>query len=183
MFRLRCGKRTLCNILLELSHCWMVKYENPNRHIAGFTVCSVYFANSPWERRRGKSWGREAGMVVRVTRRCHLQTKLCENGAMQILSTKYNKYKCNYLRDFLATLHTNTHSHRRVWRRIVWGGERRSGRRKRILASSVLGRVRVVPGEKHKNANVFWDKYGISKICKYAKFHLEREGVVRREEW
>ena len=155
MFRLRCGKRTLCNILLELRHSWMVKYENPNRHIAGFTVCSVYFANSPWERRRGKGWGREAGMVVRVTRRCHLQTKLCENGAMQILSTKYNKYKCNYLRDFLATLHTNTHSHRRVWRRIVWGGERRSGRRKRILASSVLGRVRVVPGEKHKNANVF----------------------------
>ena len=77
MFRLRCGKRTLCNILLELSHCWMVKYENPNRHIAGFTVCSVYFANSPWERRRGKGWGREAGMVVRVTRRCHLQKKLC----------------------------------------------------------------------------------------------------------
>ena len=105
------------------------------------------------------------------------------NVAMQILSTKYNKYKCKNLRDCLATLHTNTHSHRRVWRRIVWGGERRCGRRKRILASSVLGRVRVVPGEKHKNANVFWEKYGKSKICKYTKFHLEREGVVRREEW
>jgi hypothetical protein len=28
-------------------------------------------AGVSWERRRGKSWGREAGMVVRVTRRCH----------------------------------------------------------------------------------------------------------------
>ena len=74
---LRYGKRTLGNILLELSHRWMVKYEHPNRHIAGFTVCCLYLVNSPWERGGGKSWGREAGMVVRVTRRCHLQKKLC----------------------------------------------------------------------------------------------------------
>ena len=106
---LRYGKRTLGNILLELSHRWMVKYEHPNRHIAGFTVCCLYLVNSPWERGGGKSWGREAGMVVRVARRCYLQKKLCTR-----LQLKYNKYKCNYLRDFLATLPTNTDSHRGV---------------------------------------------------------------------
>ena len=58
------------------------------------------------------------------------------------------------------------------------GGERRSGRRKRILASSVLGRVRVVPGEKHKNANVFWDKYGI-----YLKFAKTQNSTWRERGW